>query len=443
MNTDSKDGKTLEEIVAQIQSQMNAQSSQLNSQNALIATILERMPLVAPAPHTPMTTSTGPQQTPPPRSTPLPTIPESAQSPLSIATRRSLFVEGPSVPAPGPAASVASNAADSESLSGTTSSLLGAMDAPSPILVKILVDGKPTFTGKTMADKADARGFLRSVKRWMLASLKHESDAARVEVFRSMLLGPAGKWFEGVQTSHEEHGSTLTLQQAFDAFIKTYEGTVSLKMAEAQLNNLVYGRGECKDLISLESEFDRLTRMCYPGAETSKVANRLIANIYSDIIFRGDKGLWEKAMEADPDTLEEWKAATQNAWAILQKRNVSPGGSGGRSMHGSAPLYTATGLTPRATATVKLQQAQHTETKSNSVGETLDDSEGVTEEELAEVDPKKVVRYGAHLTQEQRVSLMRLGKCWICLQKGHIAKVCPQAGKNGYPRKPKVEDLKA
>lgn len=424
-----------------MQSQMDAQKSQIDAQNALLAMWAERMSLVAPAPHTPMTTPTGPPQTPPPRSTPLPTIPESAQSPAS---RRALFVEGPPVPAPGPAASAASNAAETLSpIQGTTSSLLGAMDAPSPLLLQILVNAKPTFSGKTTADKGDARGFLRSVNRWMQASLKHESDAARVEVFRSMLLGPAGKWFEGLQTSHEMSGSTLTLQQAFDAFIKTYEGTVSHKMAEAQLNNLVYGRGECKDLISLDSEFDRLAQMCYPGAESSNPANLLLANIYSAILQRGDPQLWEKAMDAQPRTLEEWKAAAQNAWAILQKLNASWGGSGGRSnfKHASTPFYPATGLTPRATATVKLQQVQHTETKSDSAGETLD--EGLTEEELAEANAKKAVRYGSHLTQEQRVSLMRLGKCWNCLQKGHIAKVCPQAGKNGYPRKPKAEDLKA
>ena len=100
--------------------------------------------------------------------------------------------------------------------------------------------------------------------------------------------------------------------------------------AEDMLKRLVYGQGECKDLSATDSEFDRLAEELYPGWETQEAARRLLAVRYADIIRRGDIVLWEKAMDLQPNTVNEWKAAAQTAYAILEKKKAALGKGGGK-----------------------------------------------------------------------------------------------------------------
>ena len=46
------------------------------------------------------------------------------------------------------------------------------------------------------------------------------------------------------------------------------------------------------------------------------------------------------------------------------------------------------------------------------------------------------------MTAEERAALVRLGRCFNCIEKGHIASRCPFVDKPGYPRKPREEQLK-
>ena len=87
------------------------------------------------------------------------------------------------------------------------------------------------------------------------------------------------------------------------------------------------------------------------------------------------------------------------------------------------------------------------------VGVEGDDNDNVTrdepgnEEEVqkAEVSrttsrPATQERLGSHLTFQQRERLRELGRCWICIGRGHRAYDCDKKGKVGYPRKPTAED---
>ena len=141
-------------------------------------------------------------------------------------------------------------------------------------------------------------------------------------MFATVLGDSPSQWLQNFQDQEAAAGRLLTLQDVFDEFMRTYHGGVSEKLAEQQLNSLVYGKGECRDLVGLDSAFDRLALELYPGSETSKAAVSLLARIYSEAIRRGDEELWEKAMDAQPSTLEEWKVAVQNAYVIIETKKA-------------------------------------------------------------------------------------------------------------------------
>ena len=305
---------------------------------------------------------------------------------------------------------------------------------------------EPEKFGGSSKEKAQARGWLLSVKRWLELTTDDDDDHHRVLMFATLLKDSALQWFNNMQVRAETNRTELTLQLVFDTFVKTYEGSVTLKVSEGKLSTLIYGKGDCKDLAAMDSEFDRLTQEVYPGWEEHVVSRRMLGETYSGIIQRGDIVLWEKAMDLQPSTVEEWKAAVQTAYSILENKKAAMARGEGRASSHTKPVSTFSSFstTPRATATVKLQQTQTNAVKDRS---TMEREEGEPEEndgeELAKADASKSPPLGDHLTFAQRQSLMRLGKCWNCIQKGHIAKECPQHGKSGYPRKPTKDDLKA
>ena len=51
-------------------------------------------------------------------------------------------------------------------------------------------------------------------------------------------------------------------------------------------------------------------------------------------------------------------------------------------------------------------------------------------------------RLGSHLTVDERLALFKVGRCWNCCEKGHVAARCPSLDKQGFPRKPRAEQLK-
>ena len=401
----------------------------------MLTNVLERLP--PPAPVT-LPTSTIPRTPTSLSSPPLPTIPDSVR-PSSTVTRP-LFRD----PLPAPAAPQMSELPFSPSLATPP-----VPDSPAAVVGfrsrSVKVPAPEKFGGSTK-DKAQARGWLLSVKRWLELTTAGDTDHFRVLMFATLLKDSALSWFNNMQTRADAKRAELTLQQVFDKFVETYEGSVTVKISEGKLNTLVYGKGECKDLAATDSEFDRLTQEVYPGWEDQLVARQMLGETYSGIIQRGDFVLWEKAMDLQPTTVDEWKAAVQTAYSILEKKKAAVARGEGRtsyhSKHSSA--FSPSTATPRATATVKLQQTQATAIKDRATTEREEgEPEENDEEELAKADASRSPRLGDHLTFAHRQSLMRLGKCWNCIQKGHIAKECPQQGKPGYPRKPTKDDLKA
>ena len=278
-----------------------------------------------------------------------------------------------------------------------------------------------------------------------------------------MLDGSALTWFMNLQTRAERESRELTLQQVFDAFVKTYEGGLSQRLGEQELNSLTYLKGRCKDLNATDNEFDRLAQELYPGAEESPAAVALLARCYSEIIRRGDEALWEKAMDAQPHTVDEWKAAVQNAYTIMEAKAAATRYSRGRrDFRPSFSSTSSSSTNPSRGVSVRVNRMQGEAEGDQEESEAWERREGEAEpheEQLQQLHARKgggrskstakssaetgQRRWGAHLSYDERTQLMRAGKCWTCCQPGHMASACPKQGKDGYPRKPTEEELKA
>ena len=311
----------------------------------------------------------------------------------------------------------------------------------------------PEKFGGTSQERATADLWLQSVVFWMRLTAEGESDSTLIMMFGNVLKGTALKWFTNFSKRAEREGTPLTLQDVFDGFVRTYEGGLAQKMAEQKLNALVYGKGECKDLTAMENEFDRLAQELYPGAEESPAAISLLARIYSDAIRRGDEVLWEKAMDAQPSTLDEWKAAVQNAYIVIETKKAHHRSARG-DRHETRSSYYSSRSSPSTSSSQSAHRTDHAvQVKKAEVEEDSHDrlgQEGEEEVQKAEVSSASRPpfnstheRLGSHLTFQVRERLKELNRCWNCMQKGHRAFDCSHKGKSGYPRKPTAEDLKA
>jgi hypothetical protein len=300
-------------------------------------------------------------------------------------------------------------------------------------------------------EKAHAGMWLRKAAGWLRLTAPRENDETLITMFATVLGDSPSQWLQNLQDQEAAAGRLLTLQDVFDEFMSTYHGGVSEKLAEQQLNSLVYGKGECRDLVGLDSAFDRLALELYPGSETSKAAVSLLARIYSEAIRRGDEELWEKAMDAQPSTLDEWKVAVQNAYVIIEtkKAHLLKARQEVRTTYPARPSSTSTSsFSPSYRNNNNAVQAKKVEVEEDSHDTPGD--EGEEEVQKAEVSgtsrpfPRSThERLGNHLSFTQRERLKELNKCWICMKEGHRAFFCEQKGKPGYPRKPTAQDLKA
>ncbi len=80
------------------------------------------------------------------------------------------------------------------------------------------------------------------------------------------------------------------------------------------MNKLVYGRGKCRDLLSLEKEFEQLRIKLHPTSSSNLAMNREVGQMYGQAIERGDPLLAAEmqrilAVHKDDPTLRQWKSA--------------------------------------------------------------------------------------------------------------------------------------
>jgi hypothetical protein len=308
----------------------------------------------------------------------------------------------------------------------------------------------PKAFGGSSKERINADTWLQSAVGWMTLTAPGESDETLIMLFETVLGESPKKWLQNFLKHETARRRRVTLQDVFDEFMMIYFGGVSEKLAEQQLNSLVYGKGECRDLVALDSEFDRLAMQLYPGSETSKAATSLLARIYSEAIRRGDSELWEKAMDAQPSTLDEWKVAAQNAYVIIETIKAHHDRARGTHYSKSTPSTSTSTSTStfRSNSAVQVQKVGIEEANQGTSQEPGDEEE-VQKAEVTGSSASRPAfrprfeRLGTHLNFKQRSRLSDLGKCWICMEKGHRSFECEKKGKAGYPKKPTEEDLKA
>jgi hypothetical protein len=95
----------------------------------------------------------------------------------------------------------------------------------------------------------------------------------------------------------------------------------------------VYGRGKCRDLLSLEREFEQLRVKLYPSSSTAPEMNEVVGRWYGDAIRRGDPRLYAEMLRVlagnDQPTLSQWKTAAVKAVHIQEITSTSLRATGG------------------------------------------------------------------------------------------------------------------
>jgi hypothetical protein len=144
------------------------------------------------------------------------------------------------------------------------------------------------------------------------------------------------------------------------------------------------------------------------------------------------------------------------------------GSAGSRPFSSSPPsstLLTSSGAS-RSTPSVSVNQMQGQSAWDDEKGEnwTWERQEGEEEsqsEQLQQVAVRKGPRtsgpargqqrsaggesgrrWGSQLTPAERTALFKARRCYHCCEKGHVAHQCPFLGKEGYPKKPRPDQLK-
>jgi hypothetical protein len=403
-----------------------------------------------------------------PRSRPLAIVresPFSTQRSASIGTRRPLFLPTQQIPvqpaAPIPSANVSTAAAvgDVSPSSHVDRGMLGSSPPPGAYAVphprpNRRVDKPKVFTG-TPKERPNSRHWLRKAQTWLELAHEHEPERVLVRLFSTVLDDNASIWFQNLHDRAGREGIELTLQQVFDEFIHHFEGGQTKAWVELQFGALQYGKGACKDLPSMETEFDRLAGQLYPGAELTEAGNALLANRYAEIIQKGHLALWEKAVDYHPSSLDDWKAAVQQAFTVMEIKGAATKQTHQRGFRSSyqsstSASSTATPSMGNAAPRVFVQQLQHEDSDADAKA-TWERQEGEQPpaEELQELkanrDNDSKAWPGSHLPKSTRERLKKLGKCWLCYKRGHMAPDCPDKGKPvvGPRRQPTPVELKA
>ena len=147
-------------------------------------------------------------------------------------------------------------------------------------------------------------------------------------------------------------------------------------------------------------------------------------------------------MDAQPLSLDEWMGAVQNAHLVIETKKAHLRET--QRVDRSEVRTTYYPRTPSSTSTPTYRSGSAVQVK--RVGVEGDDNDNATrdepgnEEEVqkAEVSrttsrPATQERLGSHLTFQQRERLRELGRCWICIGRGHRAYDCDKRERSGIP----------
>jgi hypothetical protein len=358
-----------------------------------------------------------------------------------VGVRRPLFVAPPVVraPPPPPAPVVAPAASPPAAV----------RDPPPP-----KVNSPKPFKG-TLSERDGAEKWLSSVMNWLSIAGKNQPEDMRVLMFGTVLESDALTWFNTLQQMAREDQVELSIQLLSDEFLIKYAGGATHIVRQMEFSSLVYGKGKCVDVVSTQTEFERLASSLYPGASLNPLADELLAMAFAEVYRKGDFKLWEKAVEMNPITLDEWKAAVQRAFMIRQTvaegrkailRNASQAtGAANRPFHSSSSSDNSIARVHHVDASSGIgltdSDEEEDEVKEPAPSENLQQmgtaKKGGGGRKAGPKDKKRAP--GFVTTYAERQILMRKGQCFHCYKAGHRVSECPDIDKPA--RRPTAEEL--
>lgn len=341
--------------------------------------------------------------------------------------QRALFVNPPRVePPPTPAANVAEHVSEG----GGVSISLRGIKIPQP----------DRFDGVDIKQKAGSRLWLDQAATWMKLTVANQPQETQVLVFSTLLGKDAYAWYTAEKIRAQAERRALTLEDLFASFLNMYAGGRSEMVLHQEFNSLTYGKGRCKDPASTQTEFDTYAATLYPGYSTDSTINRMMGNMYGEIIRRGDVDLWIEAVRSSPTTLDEWKAAVQSAHTIRRTQQMGRTGKGGGTTRTDGHSYW------------NQQSLKANRVQTRDEGEVAEEVEEANKRQEGQPDTGAAAQAAAvksprrkghvKLSIEVLTQLKKQGRCFLCYAKGHMARDCPCTDDKLPRRIPNTEELK-
>ena len=311
----------------------------------------------------------------------------------------------------------------------------------------------PKFSGNTEAEKDMVEHWVNTATNYLngvFGSLSDECPQERMQFIMNLLNEPASTYVTAMCTSQPN----ITWEEMRQGFIDHIRGGREARaLWKQKMQSLTLGKGKCKDLLALDSEFERLRLKLYPTSSLDVAMNERLGDDYKHAIRRGHPELYREmlriiALSGDAPTLMDWKAAATRAHEIIQARQEDTrgahtvhqqGGGGGQQQRGGwnhKPWH---------------RSGSSSVNEMNSTRGDGDESEqGVSEEGQAEGASAQQMQgrrppYPPRprlLTDDEHRRVVELRLCFQCYKKGHRIgdPACKEAGKP--KRKPTAEELK-
>jgi hypothetical protein len=305
-------------------------------------------------------------------------------------------------------------------------------------LAKIMAKVKvpKSFSGATEEEREGVQAWANDVSNYLhgqFGQLKRRYPEKEWNVALPLFESTARMWVDSARLINP-HTTWEELKPSFVEFIRG--GRESRTVQVERMSKLVYGQGKCKDLLSLEKEFEELRMRLYPSSSTSTEMNEIVGRWYSEAIARGDPDLYETMTYmlggTDQPTLSQWKAAAARA---VQVKQVTAAARKGRQQSRRAWNWRA--------PTERLNELS----EGVEVEEETEDPGAATVQQMQgrrgpRRNPKPSTR-DPPLSDEEYKLVMTKGLCLQCYKPGHCRgdAACKEKGKER--RKPTAEEVKA
>jgi hypothetical protein len=301
------------------------------------------------------------------------------------------------------------------------------------------------FSGETVKQKEGVEQWVEHITAYVDGQFSQLGESAtsplydgqRVQFIKSYLSGAALDWLSSAYSIDLDQ-TWNDLKPQFITFIKG--GRESREVWRQQLHSLKYGTGNCKDLLGLEQEFERLRIKLYPTSSEEGPMNQRVADDYGQCIRRGDVDLYTKALMIltmtvnanEEPTLRDWKLAAGKA---VHLREVERTAQRGGAAAGGAPTWKRPHNPSAAVNEVNTEAGEDSATAGGGpLGQQSTSA-------INRVDSKPARKRLLTDAQDKEVKERKL--CWQCYKPGHRKGDDACTEKDQARRKPKAGELNA